>query len=270
MTNNLTIPRLPANTRAYCIGDIHGRVDLLIDLMQRIEHHAQYFSGRVVIIYLGDYIDRGRHSKEVIDFLLHNKKTGVEYVYLRGNHEQVLLNYLWDENLAMSWLFMGGAATMGSYRVAAPDPTNALLDGMAIHKQQRQLRIKTPSTEISKLQHQFRISLPNTHYQFFSETQLCYSLGDYFFVHAGVNVNYSLATQRADDLLWIRDKFIQSKNIFEKVIVHGHTITERVEFLPNRIGIDTGACKSGILTCLVLEDDQQQLIQTSPNASSHP
>ena len=244
-TKSAPTPFVPENTRVYCIGDIHGRLDLLTELIERIQTDAQQFSGQIIIVYLGDYLDRGSQSKEVIDFILSNEQANIQYVYLRGNHEQTLLDFLEDEAVARSWLSYGGQSTLASYDVAVT-------------------KIPTKRTELVELQSQLRTKLPDSHYRFLNKTKSFYSLGTYFFVHAGVNPNYSLANQRPEDLLWIRDEFIDAKKPFEKIIVHGHTVTDAAELLPNRIGIDTGAYVSGILTCLVLRDNQQRLIQTQP------
>jgi serine/threonine protein phosphatase 1 len=244
ITKPYPIPSLPDNTRIYCIGDIHGCDELLKQLTARIEEDAYGFVGRVIIIYLGDFIDRGNSSKEVIEFLLNNQKNHIEYVFLRGNHEQTLLNFLTEHSVARAWLSYGGMATFASY-------------GVHITK------IPTKPVDFQQLQKQFFDKLPHEHYQFLNKTVLCYSLGSYYFVHAGINPHYSLAKQIPEDLLQIRDDFISVKKPFEKIIVHGHTITVTPELLNNRIGIDTGAYMSGILTCLVLEADQQRLIQTT-------
>lgn len=238
-------PFLPENTRIYCIGDIHGRLDLITQLMKRIQYHAQHFAGKIIIVYLGDYIDRGPQSKGVIDFILHNTQPNMHYVYLRGNHEQTLLDFLHNEAVGKSWLSYGGHTTLASY-------------GVAITK------IPTKPTDFLALQSQLRAKLPATHYQFLLQTQLFYSVGSYFFVHAGINPHYSLAKQRPEDLLWIRDEFIHTKKPFEKIIVHGHTITDAAELLPHRIGIDTGAYLTGVLTSLALQGNQQRIIQTQP------
>jgi len=199
------------------------------------------------VIYLGDYIDRGAHTREVIDFLINNQQSHVEYVFLRGNHEQTLLDFLTDKSVARAWLSYGGMATLASY-------------GIYISK------IPTNPEDFQQLQKQLHDNLPVDHYHFLNNTVLSYSLGSYFFVHAGINPDYFLARQVPEDLLSIRYKFTYTKEPFEKIIVHGHTIAATAELLPNRIGIDTGAYRSGVLTCLVLEADQQRLIQTIANS----
>jgi serine/threonine protein phosphatase 1 len=236
-------PFLPVDTRVYCIGDIHGRYDLLATLIEKIKQDAGDFSGHVVMVYLGDFIDRGLFSMDVIDFILGDVQAGIDYIYLRGNHEQTLLDFLQEDSVGRSWLNFGGQATLASYGVAVA-------------------KIPTKREDFLEIQRQLRNNLPDTHYRFLLGTRLSYTLGSYFFVHAGVNPHYSLAKQSPEDMLWIRDEFTAFKKPFEKIIVHGHTVTDGPELRPNRIGIDTGAYASGVLTCLVLQSDQQRLIQT--------
>jgi serine/threonine protein phosphatase 1 len=234
-------PFLPANTRVYCIGDIHGCNDLLLQLLAKISQDKQGFNGKVVIVYLGDFIDRGPHSKQVIDTLLEHEQLEIDYVYLRGNHEQTLLDCLENPALITTWLSYGGLPALASYQVVVN-------------------KIPTKLKDLLDIQKQLQEKLPRTHYDFFLNTQLSYTLGAYFFVHAGIYPRRSLARQQAQDLLWIRDEFILCVTNYEKIIVHGHTITEEPQLLSNRIGIDTGAFSSGKLTCLVLEADQQRIL----------
>lgn len=111
----LLTPFIPENTRVYCIGDIHGSYELLLNLFEKIENDYHHFNGKIIIIYLGDFIDRGNKSQEVINFILAHKNPSIEYVYLRGNHEQTLLDFLHDERIARTWLTYGGQATLISY-----------------------------------------------------------------------------------------------------------------------------------------------------------
>lgn len=241
--NKLIAPFLPDNTRIYCIGDVHGCHALLLDLLHKIEHDCLAFLGRKLIIYLGDYIDRGPNSKEVIETLIQHNPDNTECIYLRGNHEQVLLDFLQEESVEKAWLSFGGRATLASYNVA-------------IHK------IPTKKSDFTNMQQQLKEKLPETHHHFLAQTTLNYTLGSYYFVHAGIYPRKSLAKQKAKDLLWIRDEFTSYQKHHEKIIVHGHTVSDEPELLANRIGIDTGAYASNILTCLVLENDQQKIIQS--------
>ena len=236
-------PYLPDGLRVYCIGDIHGRYDLLCQLHDKITEDVETFLGQKVIIYLGDFIDRGLHSKDVIDCLSKQTNAGVEYIYLRGNHEQTLLDFLQEDSVGRSWLTYGGQATLASY-------------GVSIAK------IPTKREDFIELQAQLRKNLPEAHYKFLVATRLSHQLGNYFFVHAGINPQLPLHKQNSEDMLWIRDAFTETTKSFEKIIVHGHTVTEHAELLANRIGIDTGAYASSVLTCLVLEGATQALIQT--------
>jgi serine/threonine protein phosphatase 1 len=142
-----------------------------------------------------------------------------------------------------NWIAFGGLATLNSYGV--------YLDHIA-----------TTIEDFTELQQQFKQKLPRDHYEFFIQTRLSYTIGSYFFVHAGIYPKRNLSDQYPDDLLWIRETFTRSKRNYGKIIVHGHTISDKPELLPNRIGIDTGAYMSGILTCLVLEDCYQRILQT--------
>lgn len=236
-------PKLPENIRVYCIGDIHGRDDLLAEILNKITDDASTFTGRALVIFLGDYIDRGENSREVLEILLNQSIPGFEYVYLRGNHEQTLLDFLQEATVAQSWVMYGGQATLASYGVKVTS-------------------ILFKRNEFIRIQRELLANLPEAHRQFIANTVLSYSIGSYFFVHAGIKPKVPLALQRVEDMLWIRDEFLSSKKQFKKCIVHGHSISSEVEMLPNRIGIDTGAYSSGILTCLVLQEDQRRLLQT--------
>ena len=237
-------PFLPDGIRLYCIGDIHGRNDLLQKIHEKIEKDVAGFSGRVVIVYVGDFIDRGMFSREVIEILEGNPFPDFDCIYLRGNHEQTLLDFLQEASVGSFWLSYGGQATLVSY-------------GVAVSK------ILTRREEFVEIQKSLRDKIPQSHLDFFSKTRLSYMVGSYFFVHAGINPKYSLARQQPEDLMWIRDEFVSSSKNREKIIVHGHTVTEEPELLPNRIGIDTGAYASGRLTCLILQGKQQRIIQTN-------
>lgn len=237
-------PRYLPGERAYCIGDVHGCADLLAELHALIERDARDFHGRCRVIYLGDYIDRGQQSREVIDLLLHRPLEGFERVHLKGNHEQALLDFLAFPGAVASWLTFGGRSTLASYGIHAP----ALL----------------AEGDPARLAAELEEALPPDHRAFLEACQASWRGGDYFFVHAGIRPGVPLDQQHFEDLLWIREEFIDSARDHGVTVVHGHSITARVEFRANRIGIDTGAYDTGVLTALVLEEDRQRLLQTGP------
>ncbi|HUC61868.1 MAG TPA: metallophosphoesterase family protein [Alphaproteobacteria bacterium] len=240
----VTEPAVPAGTRVYAIGDIHGRLDLLKDLEYLIGEHAHKAPvARKCIVYLGDYVDRGMQSKEVIDHLLEGPPAGFEAVYLKGNHEEFLLHFLEDVRIGPSWIANGGGATLYSYGARSPEQGN---------EQDR----------LSNLRVQLLELLPPSHFDFMSNLPLSHVEGDYYFVHAGVRPGVPLGEQRAEDMLWIRHLFLDDTRDYGKIVVHGHTITDAPVVLPNRIGIDTGAYASGVLTCLVLEGTARDFIHT--------
>lgn len=227
---------LPTNHRLYCVGDIHGRLDLLLEVHQKIAADALDFEGIKLLVYLGDYVDRGMHSKQVIDCLLENNFPDFEKVFLLGNHEQVLLQFLLskDASIAHDWFRFGGLSTLVSY-------------GVNVHG------IPT-AKDLGRLRAEFREKLPATHLDFFQHLVLNYEIGGYFFVHAGVKPKVKLHRQRPEDMLWIREDFLNSDVFHGRVIVHGHSVTDEPEIRHNRIGLDTGAYTSGRLTCAVFED----------------
>lgn len=236
--------RTPDGTVVYAIGDIHGRVDLLLDLQAKIRKDALAKEARRnVIVYIGDYVDRGLNSREVIDSLIKNPLPGFESFHLKGNHEDALLKFLSEIEIGPGWLAYGGDATLYSYGVTVP---------------------RSPLTpeKLSTVQAEFERKLPDHHLDFLSDLHAYHEEGDYYFAHAGVRPGRSLEEQTKEDLLWIRDAFLFSADDFGKVVVHGHTISPEPEFQPNRIGIDTGAFASGVLTCLVLDGDERQILQT--------
>jgi serine/threonine protein phosphatase 1 len=235
------VPQVPAHTRVYCIGDIHGRDDLLAVMHRAVIEDAMDFAGRKAVIYLGDYIDRGLYSKQVVERLIHNPLPAFESIYLRGNHEQLLQLFLQHPETGAEWMGFGGQATVYSYGVK--------MQGIPLKK-----------TQLLEVHRQLNALMPETHKHFYARLRTMHSEGDYFFVHAGIRPGVALTRQREDDLLWIRDEFINSRQSHEKIVVHGHTVTADPEIRSNRIGIDTGAYCSGKLTCLVLEGTERRFI----------
>jgi len=232
-------PSLPAGIRIYAIGDIHGRLDLLDELLRKMDADlAGHPVAKAIFVFLGDYIDRGDHSRETIDRLIERRDIG-EHVFLKGNHEQIALKCLSDPALFDRWLRLGGAETLASYGIDAGN-----------------------KAKIAELQAAFHRALPPTHIQFFRGLQPSFACGDFFFVHAGVKPRTALARQTEKDLLWIREPFLNSSEDFGKIIVHGHTPGYDIEVRRNRINIDTGAYATGRLTCLAIEGSSLSSIDT--------
>jgi diadenosine tetraphosphatase ApaH/serine/threonine PP2A family protein phosphatase len=238
-------PALPKGQLLYAVGDIHGRLDLLRDLLQLIEDdaHARSQATRRTLVFLGDYVDRGPDSSGVVANLTARTFPGFDTHFLKGNHEAILLNFLGDPLHLDHWLVNGGQATMDSYGV----DTRALAEERARPERWREA---------------FAAALPETHLRFFRSLQLSVTIGDYLFVHAGVRPGVPLAAQSEDDLVWIRGPFLDHAGSFGKFVVHGHTPALLPVIRPNRIGIDTGAVFSDRLTALRLEDRARAFLHT--------
>jgi serine/threonine protein phosphatase 1 len=237
---------VPPGVCVYSIGDIHGRADLLAELHRLIELDAAQLTPGTdrLAVYLGDYVDRGLESRQVIDLLIGRPLRGFRTVHLLGNHDAWLLSFLAEPKIGPSWLRYGGDATLLSYGV----------------------RIGTPVDDIEyygQLQAILSDQIPQDHIEFLQSLELSYETGDYLFVHAGVRPNLALERQTPDDLLWIREPFLSSRQDFGKVVVHGHTVDAAPTVRANRIGIDTGACWTGCLTCLVLEEGGIRFLSTA-------
>ena len=229
----------------YAIGDVHGRLDLLDVLLKKIaqDSAATGAEEKPVVVFLGDYVDRGPGSRGVIECVMGLKTLpGIELRALKGNHEQAMLAFLDDPEYGPAWLQNGGAATLASYGVAAP-----------------QTRIQTDGWEQAR--EKFAEALPADHLQFLRDLELYVEYGDYVFVHAGLRPGVPIARQTEQDMLWIRYEFIQERRPFEKVVVHGHTPEPEPFFGPIRLGLDTGAYATGVLTAARLYGAQQSMIQ---------
>jgi serine/threonine protein phosphatase 1 len=237
-------PQVPPGSRIYAVGDIHGRADLLRHLHQLIHEDAYGRQApRNVVVYLGDYIDRGKASAEVIDLLIDEPLPSFEAVHLKGNHEDSLLRFLDDTSVGAAWFSYGGDATLESYGVRPVAPA-------------------APHQELLRAQRELALRLPERHRRFLAALTLAHEEGDYLFVHAGIRPGLPLRAQNPADLLWIRDEFLSSSADFGKIIVHGHSISARPDVQRNRIGIDTGAFASNVLTCLILEGSDWSFLQT--------
>jgi len=233
-------PRVPDGIRIYAIGDIHGRADLLSAIFTRVDYSLKANPVKEAVhVLLGDYIDRGPNSREVIDALIARRRQHM-MICLKGNHESYAIRFLSDPCVLSEWKQVGGINTLLSYGVK-------------------------PSTRDDPKQRQdvaaaFRQALPESHQRFLQSLALSFTSGDFFFTHAGVRPGTPLSEQREHDLLWIREDFLLHEEDFGKIIVHGHTPTKMPDVRPNRINIDTGAYATGLLTCLVLQDDQMAFI----------
>lgn len=231
-----------AGVRLAVFGDIHGRADLLAELHQRLDLETRK-SGRPapIEIYLGDYIDRGPQSRQVIDALIARQRQR-HVVCLMGNHERMLLRALAEPGAVMEWLHYGGEDTLRSYGLGTGDVRGAAeRDPSLICRVLREL-------------------IPREHVAFLSRLALRFAIGGFAFVHAGIRPGVALRDQREQDLLWIREGFLDSTADHGFVVVHGHTPVRAPEFLRNRINLDTGAVYTGALTCLLISDDELSFV----------
>jgi serine/threonine protein phosphatase 1 len=238
--------RVPPGVCVYAVGDIHGRVDLLCELHRLIAEDASQLTPGTdkVVVYVGDFVDRGMESRQVIDVLIDRPLPEFSAVHLLGNHDAWLLSFLIDPQIGPTWLRYGGDATLHSYGVAV----GLQRDDHGFHE---------------KLQGQLRDRVPRRHVDFLQSLELSYESGDFLFAHAGVRPTLPLDQQTAEDLLWIREPFLSWRRDLDRVVVHGHTVVATPVVRNNRIGIDTGACWTGSLTCLVLEEGSHRFLTTA-------
>ena len=239
--------RTPPGTRIYAIGDLHGRLDLLDEIHDLIRGDAAAATPgqRMLVVYLGDYIDRGPRSFEVIGRLLDNPMSpDFETIYLRGNHEDIMLGFLDFGTRGAPWFRHGGRETLQSYGVDAPD---AAAEG-----------------EFPAARQSLAERLPPTHRAFLDATKVMHREGDYLFVHAGIRPGVKIEKQDPNDFMWIRHEFMDSERHHSVCVVHGHTIEARPAITEQRIGLDTGAYYTGVLSCAVIEDDAVRFLQTAP------
>jgi serine/threonine protein phosphatase 1 len=224
----------PPGTRIYAVGDIHGRSDLLAETIARIDEdvHRRPIE-HAIEVYLGDYIDRGPDSSGVID-LLAVRLVRRHAICLRGNHESILEKFLWqDADTLYHWAKLGGLQTLASY-------------GVVPHSRSE---METPSAIRRSLLEVF----PREHELFLQCLRNSFVCGDFLFVHAGIKPGVPMKMQDPEDLFWIRDEFLNSKQNHGRVIVHGHTPVAHPDIRENRINIDTGAWRTGVLTCIAIE-----------------
>ena len=233
MTEQLAPAHIPPGQRVYAIGDVHGCADQLEELYALIRRDIAARPGpAITLIHLGDYIDRGPDSAGVVA-RIQRPFGAAETINLTGNHEDLFLAALAGDRSAVElWMNNGGGETLASWGV----PPRTRPRDWATH---------IPPAQIAALR----------------ALKLHYSIGGYFFVHAGIRPAIALADQTRQDLLWIRDPFLRFAGPLPAVIVHGHTPVDTPTLRPNRIGIDTGAVLGGPLTCLVLEGNRLGFLQ---------
>ena len=231
-------PSLADGRRVYAVGDIHGRLDLLDVLLDKIaEDDARRGRSDTEIIFLGDLVDRGPESAGVVERLRLLAGHDRRLRFLTGNHEEIFLKALSGDRQSLRLLIkVGGKETLFSYGIT-PDEYLAC--------------------DFDELLEMMRTRVPQNHIEFLEKFEDYIELGDYIFVHAGVRPDLPIADQRTSDLRWIRREFLESKADFGGVVVHGHNVTAAIDRRPNRIGIDTGAFASGRLTALGLEGAEQ-------------
>jgi serine/threonine protein phosphatase 1 len=233
--------------RAYVVGDIHGRLDLLEDLLAKIHAELQHRpAAKTLLVFVGDLIDRGPQSAQVIERLRTYRRPGIRPVFLLGNHEEVLLRILnGDVQLITKWRWFGGSECLRSYGVD-PEALGRLSDADALAA--------------------VRSAIPTEHIRFLESFADSCRFGDYLFVHAGIRPGIELDQQQQADLRWIREPFLQDETDHGFIVVHGHTISEQVDECANRVGIDTGAYRTGVLTALAIEGSHRWLLDTRPFA----
>lgn len=224
---------VPEGSAAWAVGDVHGRADLLESMLRRIEADAaSVAAARKVAVFLGDYVDRGADSRGVIERLCSWDPAGIERVFLRGNHEIMALDAMSDPDDAPAtalWEANGGLRTMESYGAGSV-------------------------AELARL-------MPERHARFLRSLRATHREGGYLFVHAGIRPGVPLEDQDPEDLAWIREPFLASDEDHGFCVVHGHTVADAPCDRGNRIGIDTGAYRTGVLTAVALEGEGRRFLQ---------
>ncbi len=240
-------PSAAPGERLYVIGDVHGRYDLLRDLLRRIERHSR---GRpdpesLHVVLLGDVVDRGPDSAKVLRFLFDWSQNTTGAIMLLGNHEEMMLRAVeGDRRVLRPWIRMGGRETLESFGLTIPDDPARDRAFMSV----------------------MRAAVPEEMTRWIRGWPVSGRSGDYYFCHAGVRPGVALDKQSRSDLLWIREEFLHFRGDFGAAVVHGHTISNGVDWQENRIGIDTGAYETGILTALYVEGTERDVLSTGADA----
>jgi serine/threonine protein phosphatase 1 len=244
----LPAAKFPPGLVGFAVGDIHGRLDLLTAMIVLLEARAEADrrdGGNPIVIFLGDYVDRGPQSADVIDLLLQGRPFGYERRFLKGNHEQSMLAFLEAPLLNRAWVLHGGAETMVSYGVVPPSPVGGSQADLIASASALQRRV------------------PEAHLAFLAGLERFIVLGDYAFVHAGIDSSRSIDAQTDQDLFWSRERFLGDRRRFSHRVVHGHTPVDQPFADRRRIAVDTGAYATGILTAARFEGEDVVFLSVS-------
>lgn len=235
-------PRVPDNSILYAIGDIHGRLDCLEELLAQIDADAERGNRRVTLVFLGDLIDRGPNSRGVVERIMALCAASADVHCLCGNHEELLLEAADGARQALG-IFnrAGGRETLLSY-------------GVDEHIYERE--------DLKGVQRLILDHVPREHLDFLRSLPDSIVIGDYVMVHAGIRPGVALDDQKSSDLRWIRAPFLEHGGRHERFVIHGHTVTDQPDIRDNRIGIDTGAYRTGRLTALALAADSRRFLTT--------
>ena len=236
---------VPPHTTLYAIGDIHGQIGQVRQAIAWIVGRAAAQTGQALnskVVFLGDYVDRGEDSRAVLDCLidLETAFPMIQWIFLAGNHEAAMLGFLDDPLEHAAWLDFGGTETLLNYGVRPP--------------------VGLGARALQKTRDQLRQALPDAHLRFLRQLRHSHQCGDYLFVHAGLRPGVPLGRQAPEDMLWIRDEFMNKPHWYGKCVVHGHTIETPPTLHPWRIGIDSGAYCGGPLSCLILTGNHREII----------
>ena len=227
-------PQTAPGERLYVVGDVHGRPDLLERMFADIERDdtQRGRSARRRIVMVGDIVDRGPDPRGAMQVLEAAQQRMPDLVTLLGNHEEMMLRALrGDEATIRGWMRVGGVETVESFGVAAlVEGVDAVPFVAALNR-----------------------AMPDAWERWIQSWPLTFRSGDYFICHAGIRPGLALAKQSRNDLLWAREAFLIDTRDHGAIVVHGHTISEEVELRPNRIGLDTGAYRSGVLSAVCLD-----------------
>lgn len=235
------LPAIPGGERVYAIGDIHGRLDLFRAIAEAIERDDEIRgSADTTVILLGDLVDRGPDSAGVVDYARQWAKLR-KIRFIGGNHEEMFLLGFYKLAAFKSFQKIGGRETLLSYGIEPRDLLAADLD------EAQRLMID---------------AVPMADREFLHSFEKLIAIGDYLFVHAGINPARPLNEQRGHDCRWIREPFLKHTGDFGQVVIHGHTVTEDPVIRNNRIGIDTGAFMSGRLTAIGLEGTERWILES--------